>query len=84
MVSGTAQPTEIGVGGGSHVSCLTSSRYSSYVHRDTAVARAAASQHGVATHVQLRRLGLSNEQISNRLERGHLLSMRVYRHAAAP
>lgn len=53
---------------------------------DTALASAAARQLGFTTHRQLVRLGLSDEQIANRLERGVLLAAHqgVYRHAAAP
>lgn len=53
---------------------------------DTILAAATAAQHGFTTHRQLAELGLSNEQIANRLERGVLLSTHqgVYRHAAAP
>lgn len=53
---------------------------------DSVLAAATAAQHGFTTHRQLAALGLSNEQIANRLERGVLLSAHqgVYRHAAAP
>ncbi len=53
---------------------------------DTVLAAATTTQHGFTTHRQLAALGLSREQITNRLERGVLLSTHqgVYRHAAAP
>lgn len=53
---------------------------------DSIIANATATQHGLATHPQLRVLGLSDEQIANRLQRKLLLPMHegVYRHAAAP
>lgn len=53
---------------------------------DAVLASAAATQLGLTTHKQLVDLGLSDEQIANRQERGVLLSTHqgVYRHAAAP
>jgi hypothetical protein len=53
---------------------------------DTVLSAATAAQLGFVTHAQLTELGLSDEQIANRLERRVLVRAHqgVYRHAAAP